>query len=359
MKLPLILVINPGSTSTKIAVFKNDISLKEIVIRHKVEELKDFSTISEQFSFRKNLVVDALHDNGFKLSDLDIIVGRGGLVKPIKSGVYEVNDALKRDLTKGVQGEHASNLGGLIASDIASDCGVDVKAYIADPVVVDEMIDIARVGGHKLFRRKSIFHALNQKAVARDYAKSCGKSYESLNIIVAHMGGGVSVGAHLKGHVVDVNQALDGEGAFSPERSGTLSAGDLIKVCFSGKYNKNEVRKMVVGGGGIVSHLGTTDIKSVVEQALEGNTEYKTVIDAFIYNVAKQIGAYSVIFKGDVDAIILTGGIAYSKYICDEISNYVSHIAPVTIYGGEDEMKALAVNGLEVYMGEVIPQIYE
>lgn len=276
--------------------------------------------------------------------------------------MYEVNDALKEDLIEGVQGEHASNLGGLIASDIAteiiSNSTKNAKAYIADPVVVDEMMEIARVGGNKNFSRKSIFHALNQKAVAKAYATKIGRKYEDLNLIVAHMGGGVSVGAHLKGKVVDVNQALSGEGAFSPERSGTLPAGELVDMCFSGKYSHNEVFQMVVGKGGVVSHLDTTDIKGVVDKALAGDTKCKTIIDAFIYNVAKQIGAYSVIFKGKVDAVILTGGIAYSEYICSEISNYVQHIAKISVSGGEDEMKALANNALEVYKGVVLAKKY-
>ncbi|MFI3261645.1 MAG: butyrate kinase [Rikenellaceae bacterium] len=357
MNKPIILAINPGSTSTKIAIFKEKELQKEIVIRHSVEELKDFNAISDQFSFRKKIIIDTLNENNYKIEDLDVIIGRGGLVKPISSGVYEVNEALKADLISGVQGEHASNLGGLIASDIALEinntCNKEVKAYIADPVVVDEMMDIARVGGNKLFNRKSIFHALNQKAVAKAYAKQISKNYEDLNFIVAHMGGGVSVGAHLKGKVVDVNQALSGEGAFSPERSGTLPAGDLVDLCFSGKYSHDEVFKMVVGKGGVVSHLDTTDIKQIVDNALAGDTKCKTIIDAFIYNVAKQIGAYSVVFKGNVDAIILTGGIAYSDYICTEIKSYVEHIAKVYIFGGEDEMKALSNNALETYYGNI------
>ncbi|MFI3268698.1 MAG: butyrate kinase [Rikenellaceae bacterium] len=362
MNEPLILAINPGSTSTKIAVFEGENLQKEIVIRHSMEELKEFTAVSEQFSFRKKLIVDILNENGYKIDSLDIIIGRGGLVKPISSGVYEVNDALKTDLIAGVQGEHASNLGGLIALDIASEistiCDKNVKAYIVDPVVVDEMIDIARVGGNKMFQRKSIFHALNQKAVAKAYSLKLERSYEDLNLIVAHMGGGVSVGAHLKGKVVDVNQALSGEGAFSPERSGTLPAGDLVDLCFSGKYTHDEVFKMVVGKGGVVSHLETTDIKQVVDDALAGDDCCKNVIDAFAYNVAKQIGAYSVIFKGDVDAILLTGGIAYSDYICKEISSYVQHIAKIEFFAGEDEMKALANNALEVYKGTIKAKKY-
>lgn len=358
MKEPVILTINPGSTSTKVAIFKGNTPLNEIVIRHSAEELNKFNSIADQFEFRKNIITKSIENEGFKLTDIDLIVGRGGLVKSISSGVYEVNDALKKDLKIGVQGEHASNLGGLIAAAIALDCGVGVKAYIADPVVVDEMSDIAHVGGNSLFPRKSIFHALNQKAVCRLYAKSKGVAYDSMNLVVAHMGGGVSVGAHDHGKVVDVNQALGGDGAFSPERSGTLDAIEIVNKCFSGEYTKEQVTKMLVGEGGIYSHLQTTDIKSLVDKAQSGDTMCKKIIDAFCYNVAKQIGAYAVVFKGNVDAVILTGGIAYSTYICEYIKDHVSFIAPIVVYPGEDEMAALAQNGLMVWSGATSAKKY-
>lgn len=355
MKNPLILVINPGSTSTKIAVFKAEEMLEEVNIIHSVEDIKMFDSIASQLEYRKLLVVETLKDKGFNINDFDVVMGRGGVVKPIESGVYEVNETLKKDLIDGTYGMHASNLGGIIASDIALECGC--KAYIADPVVVDEMIDIARIGGHKLFPRRSIFHALNQKAVARAYAKSKGIAYEELNIIVAHMGGGVSVGAHKKGRVVDVNQALDGEGAFSPERSGTLPAGDLVKLCFDGKHTFDEVYKMIVGEGGVNSYLNTNNFKTVIK-SINHNKESELIVKAFIYNIAKQIGSYSIIFKGKVDAIILTGGITYDNYVCDEIKSYVSHIAETTVFAGENEMNALAINGLMVYRDEVVAKEY-
>jgi len=347
----LILTINPGSTSTKIAVFRNtkEIFLKNI--KHASEELVGFNKITDQYEFRKNIILQELENANIPKENIRIVVGRGGLVKPIKSGVYSVNKALIEDLKVGVLGQHASNLGGLIADDIARSIE-GARAFIADPVVVDELEDIARISGHPLFERISIFHALNQKAIARQHAKSVSQQYEDLNLIVAHLGGGISVGAHLKGRVIDVNEALSGEGPFSPERSGTLPAKSLVDLCFSGKYSHEEIKKMITGKGGYVAYLGTNDAYEVEKRATSGDSKAKLIQDAMAYQVAKDIGAMSTVLKGKVDAILLTGGIAYGKPFVESVSERISHIAPIFVYPGEDEMKALAMNGLMVLQGD-------
>ena len=351
MEKELILAINPGSTSTKIAVFQNtkEVFLKNI--KHSREDLKAFKSITEQYSFRKKIILEELESASFDINLIRVIVGRGGLVKPIPSGVYRVNDRLVEDLKIGVMGQHASNLGGLISRDIA-DSIPGAEAYIADPVVVDELEDIARVSGHPKFQRVSIFHALNQKAIARQHAKSVTRSYDALNLVIAHLGGGISVGAHYKGRVIDVNQALDGEGPFSPERSGTLPTGALVEMCFSGKYTKEEIRCMITGQGGFVAYLGTNDAYEVEKRAHAGDKEAELIQNAMAYQVAKEIGAMSTVLKGQVDAILLTGGIAYGKPFVEAVSERVRHIGPVYVYPGEDEMRALAMNGLMVFNGE-------
>ncbi len=351
MEKELILAINPGSTSTKIAVFQ---STKEVFlknIKHSREDLKAFKNITDQYSFRKKIILEELESASFDINLIRVIVGRGGLVKPIPSGVYHVNDRLVEDLKAGIMGQHASNLGGLISKDIA-DSIPDARAYIADPVVVDELEDIARISGHPNFQRVSIFHALNQKAIARQHAKSVTRSYDALNLVVAHLGGGISVGAHYKGRVIDVNQALDGEGPFSPERSGTLPSGALVEMCFSGKYTKEEIKCMITGQGGLVAYLGTNDAYEVEKRAHSGDKEAQLIQDAMAYQVAKEIGAMSTVLKGQVDAILLTGGIAYGKPFVEAVSERVRHIGPVYVYPGEDEMRALAMNGLMVFNGE-------
>ncbi len=352
-----ILAINPGSTTTKIAVYQNVNPVFLKTIKHSVESLKDFDNISEQYEFRKDIILNELKKAEIRLDLIKAIVGRGGLVKPIESGVYEVNENLLRDLKNSPIGEHASNLGGLIANDLAKKLP-NAKAYIADPVVVDELSPYARVTGHPAFRRKSIFHALNQKAVARTHAKSIMKSYEELNLIVVHLGGGITVGAHEKGKVVDVNQGLDGEGPYSPERSGTLPVGDLVTMCFSGKYTKNKIKKMITGEGGLVAFLGTNSAYEVEQKAIEGDKDAKFYFDAMAYQVSKAIGSMSPALKGDVDAILITGGIANSKYFVNKIIERVYKIAPIHVYPGEDEMKALAMNGLMVIKGEIKAKEY-
>ncbi|MDD3686310.1 MAG: butyrate kinase [Bacteroidales bacterium] len=352
-----ILAINPGSTSTKIAVFENEKNVFLKNIKHSAEELKPFNNITDQYEFRKETILRELKEAGQDVNTICCIMGRGGLIKPIPSGVYEVNDKMKNDMLNSPFGEHASNLGGFIADDIAKGLK-DVKAYITDPVVVDELDDIARVAGHPNFERISILHALNQKATARRYAREHNLVYEELNLIVAHLGGGISVGAHRQGKIVDVNNALNGDGPFSPERSGTLPAGQLAKLCFSGKYSHDEVKLMLKGKGGFTAYLGTNDAYEVEMRAKNGDEKAQFISDAMAYQVAKEIGQCATVLKGKVDAIILTGGIAYNKQFCAFVDEMTAFIAPMKVYPGEDEMSALAMNGLMVLRGEIQPKEY-
>lgn len=351
-----ILAINPGSTSTKIAVYDDETSLFTSTIRHSVGELAPYRQVIDQFEFRKSLVMAELEKNNIPFA-FDAIIGRGGLIKPIPGGVYEVNGAMKYDLIHATR-EHASNLGGLIAAELATS-SPGCRSFIADPVVVDELDDIARISGSPLLPRVSIFHALNQKAIARRYAKENGCKYEDLNLIVCHLGGGISVAAHRKGKVADVNNALDGEGPIAPERAGTLPAAQLINLCFSGEYTQNELLKMVTGRAGIAAHLGTTDIIAIEKAALGGDNRYRIILDAMVYTVAKAVGGCAVALKGEVDAILLTGGIAHSTHIVNSLKEYIAFLAPVYIYPGEDEMEALALNALGALTGELPVQEYK
>ena len=353
----LIITINPGSTSTKIAVFRNKESIFEKSIRHSNEELAPFNKITDQFQFRKDVIYDEIKALDLDLEKVKVVVGRGGLVKPIESGIYEVNDSMMNDLRNSPLGEHASNLGGLIAFEMASDLP-NAKAYIADPVVVDELEDIARISGHPLFQRRSIFHALNQKATARTHAKKVGKTYEELNMIVVHLGGGISVGAHRKGRVIDVNHAIGGEGAFSPERSGSLPSIELVNMCFSGKYSKDEIRKMLIGQGGLSAYLGTNSAIEVENRIKDGDKEAELIYDAMAYQVAKMVGEMYTVLECDVDYVLVTGGIAYDKWFVEHIEKRVSKIAPLFSYPGENEMESLAMNGLAVIKGNLEPKIY-
>ena len=346
-----ILVINPGSTSTKIAVYENEKSVLLKTLRHPAEKMDEFPTIASQYEFRKDVILNELKSAEIFIACIKAIVGRGGLVKPIESGVYEMNEALRRDLIQGVMGQHASNLGGLIAEDIAREIP-GARAFIADPVVVDELDDVARITGHPLMPRQSVFHALNQKAVARRFAHANEKNYEDINLIVAHLGGGISVGAHRKGRIVDVNNALDGFGPFSPERAGTVPAGRLIDICFSGQYSEADIRAMITGKGGLVAHLGTNQAHVAADWANEGNEQARLILHAMAYQVAKAIGGAMVVLKGEVDGIILTGGIAHNKVVVGYIKEYIDFMGKITIYPGEDEMEALAMNALGVLRGE-------
>ncbi len=348
---PKILAINTGSTSTKISLFEGEKEVFTHNAHHQNEELAKLTTFDKKVEFRKNRIEDFLTSKNIDLKEIDLFMCRGGLIKPVQSGVYRVNDKMLHDLKHAAK-QHASNLAAVLGYELSPSKN---NVYIADPVVVDEMQDIARYAGHKEFERISIFHALNQKAVARRYAENIGKEYDELNLIVVHMGGGVSIGAHKKGKVVDVNQALDGEGPFSPERSGTLPAGDLVEKAFSGKYTYSQMKKMLVGEGGLVSYLGTNNLKEIENNL---TPESRKVLEAMAYQIAKYIGEMAVVLQGKVDAILLTGGVAYSSLITGFIQNYVDYIATVQIYPGEDEMKALAYNGNLLWNGKLIAKKY-
>ena len=352
-----ILIINPGSTSTKIGVFEDETLLFEETLRHTTEELAGFNMIVDQKDFRKKVILDVLAEKNFDIKTLDVCVGRGGMLKPIPGGTYAVSDDLLEDLKIGKQGQHASNLGGILAREIGDELGV--PSYIVDPVVVDELMPSSRLSGVPELPRISVFHALNQKAVAKRYAKEVGKKYTDLNLIVVHMGGGVSVGAHDHGKVVDVYNALDGDGAFSPERAGGVPSGALVKMCFSGQYTQAEVYKKINGKGGLNGYLGTNNMRDVAERAFEkGDEEAAGVFHAFTYQVAKEVGAMAAVLNGKVDQILLTGGIAYSDYVTSEIKEKVGFIAPITVYPGEDELLALAQGALRVLNGEEKPLVY-
>lgn len=352
-----ILAINPGSTSTKFAVYFGDECKLKKTLRHSIEDLSLYDNIIDQFEFRKGLIIDSLVEEGFDVDKIKYIIGRGGLTYSLKSGVYVVNNRMLEHARAGIYGQHASNLGPLIADYIALQIP-GARAFIADPVVTDELEEIARFSGHPAFERRSIFHALNQKATARLHAKKLGKKYEDLNLIVVHLGGGISVGAHSRGKVIDVNNALDGEGPFSPERSGTLPAGQLIELCFSQRFQKDEIRRMVIGEGGFVAYLGTNDAMEVETRAKNGDELAQKIQDALGYQVAKAIGEMAAVLSGNVDAILLTGGLAYNKYLTQYITSKVEFISKVHNYPGEDELEALALNALRVATGEVEPLEY-
>lgn len=351
-----ILAINPGSTSTKIAVYEDETPLLVRNIRHTVDELARFPNVIDQFDFRRSLVLRELEASGIPLA-FDAIIGRGGLVKPIPGGVYEVNEAMKQDTLHAMR-THACNLGGLIAEELASSLPA-CRALIADPGVVDELEDVARITGSPLMPRITIWHALNQKAIARRYATEHHTKYEDLDLIVCHLGGGISVAVHQHGRAIDANNALDGEGPFSPERAGTLPAGQLIDLCYSGKFTKDELKKRISGRAGLTAHLGTTDILDIIRSIEAGDKHAELILDAMIYNVAKSIGAAATVLCGKMDAILLTGGIAYSDYVISRLMKRISFLAPVHVYPGEDEMEALALNALGALRGELPVIIYQ
>lgn len=344
-----ILAINPGSTSTKLAIYEDGKQVWAGGAHHDLNEIAHFHQTIDQYEYRKEFIVKRLKDEGIAM-DFDAVMGRGGLLCPLKGGVYAVNEKMKHDLLH-TKHDHVCNLGAIIADEIAKECGC--PAFIADPVVVDEFQLKARVSGVPGIKRESIFHALNQKAVARRYAKSIGKKYEELNLIVVHLGGGISVGAHRKGLVIDVNNALNGEGPISPERAGTVPSEALATLCFSGKYTLNEVNKMLHGKAGLAAYLGTSDMITIEEKAIEGKEPYKTLVAAMDYTVAKEIGAMFVALKGQCDAIILTGGIAYSDYCVADIKEQIEYLCKVVVLPGENEMESLAENAFGALTGEL------
>ena len=353
-----VLAINPGSTSTKFAVYLENECVLRKTIRHPLEQLLRYKNVIDQFDLRKGLIIDVLQEEGIDVDSIKFIIGRGGLTYPLESGVYRVNNLMIQHLREGVLGFHASNLGPILADYIALQIP-GAQAFMADPVVTDELDEVARFTGHPKFERRSVFHALNQKATARAHAQKAGSSYKDMNLIIAHLGGGISVGAHKKGRVVDVNNALDGEGAFSPERSGTLPVGQLIDICLSGKYNRDQIRRMVVGEGGFVAYLGTNDALEVEKRVAAGDKYATEVQEALFYQLAKMIGEMAVVMDGKVDGILLTGGLAFNNDLVKYIRKKTGFIAEIYIYPGEDELEALAVNALMVARGEVEAKEYD
>lgn len=351
-----ILVINPGSTSTKFAVYNNEVQVFEEKLTHDIDELAKYKTIIDQIDFRKDLILSKLQEINFDLNKLCCICGRGGLLKPIPSGTYLVSEEMLNDLKHLKYGQHASNLGALIACLIAKP--LNIPSFIVDPVTVDEYEPIARISGMPMIERVSIFHALNQKAIAKAVAKDQKRKYEDLNLLVVHMGGGISIGAHYQGRVIDVNSALDGDGPMTPERSGSVPIGPLTKLCFSGKYTYEELRNLNYGRGGLSAYLKTNDARIIGKRIQDGDTYAKEIFDAMIYQIAKEIGAYATVLKGKVDFIVLTGGLAYQKYLIEELTSRVSFIAKILIYPGEDELLALAQGALRVINGEETAKNY-
>lgn len=351
-----ILAINPGSTSTKLAVFEDETPRLTRTLRHSVEELSTFPQATDQFEFRKDLVQRELEADGIPLQ-FDAVIGRGGLFKPIPGGVYEINDLMLHD-ARHASRPHACNLGCLIAADLAARIP-GCRAFIADPGVTDELEEVSRITGSPLMPRITIWHALNQRAIARRYAREQGTCYEDLNLIICHLGGGISIGTHLRGRCIDVNNALDGEGPFSPERAGTLPAGPLIDLCYSGRFTREELKKRISGHAGLAAHLGTTDVPTIVSRIAEGDRHAELVLNAMIYQTAKSIGAAATVLYGQVDAILLTGGIAHSDYVISRLTERVSFLAPVHVYPGEDELEALALNALGALRGELKIQEYK
>lgn len=356
-----ILAINTGSTSTKIAVFEDSQPVMHNTIRHSVEELARFPRVIDQLDYRRDLVLKALAASGIPF-EFDAIIGRGGLLRPIPGGVYEVNDAMVYDTSHALR-DHACNLGCLIAQSLASEIP-DCPAFIADPGVVDEIDERARITGSPLLPRITTWHALNQRAIARRYARQLSEKegrkikYRDLNLIICHLGGGISVGAHKGGKCIDVNNAFDGEGPFSPERAGSLPSGALIDLCYSGRYTREELKKRISGRAGLAAHLGTVSVIEIEERIAAGDTHAKEVLDAMIYQVAKAIAALTPAFRGKVDAVLITGGIAYSKYVTGELIKLIDYIAPIEIFPGEDELEALAMNALGALSGELPVNIY-
>lgn len=334
-----VLTINPGSTSTKLAVYQGDKVLFEETVRHTMQEFADFNNVQEQFDFRWQVLRRVIDAFGYDVNNLDAVVGRGGLLRPVAGGTYMVTEKMLADLKTNKYGEHASNLGAMLAKKLADT--LDIPSFIVDPVVVDEILPIARFSGNELIARKSIFHALNHKAAGRKIAKKLGSDYEKLNFVIAHLGGGISVAAHRQGKAVDVNNALDGDGPFSPERSGSLPMNDFLEACFSGKWNKRELHDLIIGRGGMISYLGTNSMLEVEAKVKAGDEKAIQAFDAMAYQVSKEIGACSTVLHGKIDAIILTGGLARSDLFTSKIIEQTNWIASVIIEPGEDELEAL------------------
>ena len=356
-----ILVINTGSTSTKIGFYDAGEKLFEQNLTHSAEEVALYPSVMDQTPMRRDTITAFLSDRGIALESIDICMARGGLITPIRTGVYEVNQEMRDALMSGKDGVHACNLSALIADDIAQEVnearqkkGITQKcrAFIADPPMADEMLPEVKVGGIPEFERRTLFHALNSRAMVRRYARSVGKTNKDVTVIVAHMGGGSSVSLHRNGLVIDTNDALGGDGPISPERAGSVPGFPLVEMCFSGKYTKDEVKKKLVGKGGAVAYFGTNDIREIIARAQDGDSECDRFLKGFAVSVAKYIGSLATVVGGKVDAIILTGGIAHATDIVKDITDRVGFIAPVEVYAGENELESLAENGYGILAGE-------
>lgn len=351
-----VLVINPGSTSTKMAVYEDGEAIMQKNIRHTAEELARYDEVTDQYEFRKSLVIRELMRMNVPLH-FDAVIGRGGLAKPVESGVYDINETMLHDARTALH-KHACDLGCIIAYEIARHIP-GCRAFIADPGSVDELSPLARICGSPLMQRICIWHALNQRAIARRFARGVGRRYEDLNLIVCHLGGGISIAAHCHGRAIDANNALDGEGPFSPERAGTLPAADLIRLCFSGKYTEQELLRRVAGQAGLAAHLGTNDVREIERRIAGGDQHAALILDAMIYHTAKNIAAEAAVLKGQIDAILITGGMAQSAYVVSRLRERVSFLAPTFCYPGEDEMLALAQNAMDVLTGRCQTKEYK
>lgn len=343
-----ILAINPGSTSTKLALYEDEKKLLSQTIDHPVEEIEKYEKVQDQFGMRKDAILAILEENNFDINELSAVVGRGGILPPVKSGAYEVNEVMVDRLKNKPLLEHASNLGALISYEIAK--SLNIPSYIYDSVAVDEMIDIARLSGMPEIPRASFSHALNARAMAFKVAQKYNKEYKDMNFVVAHLGGGISVSVHEKGRMVDI--VSDDEGTFSPERAGRVPCKKLIDLCYSGKYDKKTMHKKLRGKGGINAYLNTLDAREVEKMIEQGNDEAKKVYEAMAYQIAKSIGELATVVDGKVDAIVITGGIAYSKILTEWITKRVEFIAPIEIMAGENELESLAYGALRVLNGE-------
>jgi len=348
----LILSLKTINEMTKLSVHDNRETILYKTIKHSPEELYTYESVIDQFEMRKNAVLDELKKAQIDINNITIVIAKGGLLKPVSSGAYFVNEAMLKDLRKP-ETEYVSNLGGLIAEAIVREGGNKIKAYIADSAFVDEMDEIAKISGMPELPRRSILHTLSQHSVAKNFAESIGKSYESVNLIVAHLGTGISVGAHRHGKIIDVNNGLNGDGPMSPSRSGSVPAGQLVELCFSGKFSQKEIMKKICGDGGLKAYLGTNDALEVERLIAEGDKMAELIYKAIAYQTAKEIGALSVVLRGKIDGILLSGGLAYSQIIIDEISEMVSHLGNVRVYPGENEMEALATYGHMILSKEI------
>lgn len=356
MSKKYILTINPGSTSTKVAVFQKNENVSQKNLTHSTDELSQFKELTDQFDYRKNMILNWLKENNFKLEDFIAVVGRGGLLKSIPSGTYAVTEEMIKDLNIGVQGKHASNLGGIIAKAIAD--LVEIPSYIVDPVAVDEFEEVARISGMPEIPRKSLVHALNVKAITHRVADEMNKAIEDINLVVAHLGGGISIVPIKQGKMVDTNNANE-MGPFSPERAGGLPVGDIMRMCYSGDYTYETLKPKLRGKAGLVAYTGTNDVREVIEMIESGNEDAQLALDAMAYQIGKEIGAMATVLGGKLDAIVLTGGVAYSDYVTNYIKDMVGFISQVIVKPGEDEMLALNEGALRVLSGEEEAKIYE